>query len=106
MISANLLVVDRSPDSAEHINSLLRNAGISVHVIHADSPAAAKRILDNDDPVLAIHTGGEDEFCALAGLGGGRGRRGRPRKGPSRGGWASRGTSAGSGAGMKSSRTP
>ena len=70
MISANLLVVDRSPDSAEHINSLLRNAGINVHVIHADSPAAAKRILDNDDPVLAIHTGGEDEFCPLEELAG------------------------------------
>jgi len=70
MISANLLVVDQSPDSAEHINSLLRNAGISVHVIHADSPAAVKRILENDDPVLAIHTGKEDEFCPLEELAG------------------------------------
>ena len=55
MPSANLLVADRSPESAEHFNSLLRNSGINVHVIHAASSTDIKRILDNDTPVLILY---------------------------------------------------
>ena len=55
MHSVNLLVADRSPDSAEHINSLLRNSGIKIHVIHAESSMEIKRSLDNDAPVLILY---------------------------------------------------
>lgn len=55
MHSVNLLVADRSPDSAEHINSLLRNSGIKIHVIHAESSIDVKRVLDNDPPVLILY---------------------------------------------------
>jgi EAL domain-containing protein (putative c-di-GMP-specific phosphodiesterase class I)/GGDEF domain-containing protein len=55
MHSVNLLVADRSPDSAEQINSLLRNSGIKIHVIHAASCADVKRCLDNDAPVLILY---------------------------------------------------
>ncbi len=55
MHSVNLLVADRSPDSAEHINSLLRNSGIKIHVIHAGSSVDIKRALDNDSPVLILY---------------------------------------------------
>ena len=55
MHSVNLLVADRSPESAEHINSLLRNSGIKIHVIHAESSVDIKRALDNDAPVLLLY---------------------------------------------------
>ena len=55
MHSVNLLVADRSPDSAEHVNSLLRNSGIKIHVIHAGSSVDVKRALDNDSPVLILY---------------------------------------------------
>ena len=55
MHSVNLLVADRSPESAEHINSLLRNSGIKIHVIHAEGSMDIKRSLDNDAPVLILY---------------------------------------------------
>ena len=55
MHSVNLLVADRSPESAENINSLLRNSGIKIHVIHAESSVDIKRALDNDTPVLLLY---------------------------------------------------
>ena len=55
MHSVNLLVADRSPESAELINSMLRNSGIKIHVIHAESSIDIKRVLDNDSPVLILY---------------------------------------------------
>ena len=55
MDSVNLLVTDRSPDSAEHSNCMLRNSGIKVHVIHAASIIDVKRSLDNDRPVMLLY---------------------------------------------------
>jgi diguanylate cyclase (GGDEF)-like protein/PAS domain S-box-containing protein len=54
MHSTNLLVLDRSPESAEQINSLLRNSGIKVHVIHTRTSTDVKRALDQDSPVLIL----------------------------------------------------
>ncbi len=55
MHSVNLLVIDRSPESAEHVNSLLRNSGIKIHVIHAQTSSEVKRALDHDSPVLMLY---------------------------------------------------
>jgi len=55
MHSANLLVIDRSPESAEYINSLLRNSGIKIHVIHTQTSSDVKRALDHDSPVLILY---------------------------------------------------
>jgi response regulator RpfG family c-di-GMP phosphodiesterase len=55
MHSVNLLVTDRSPESAEQINSLLRNTGIKIHVIHARTSTEVKRALDHDSPVLILY---------------------------------------------------
>jgi diguanylate cyclase (GGDEF)-like protein/PAS domain S-box-containing protein len=54
MESAHLLVVDRSPESAEYINSLLRNSGIKIHVIHAAKALEVKRALEHSLPVLVL----------------------------------------------------
>ena len=54
MHSVNILVTDRSPETAEHINSLLRNSGISIHVIHTQTSIEVKRALDNDSPFLIL----------------------------------------------------
>jgi diguanylate cyclase (GGDEF)-like protein len=54
MHSVNLLVIDRSPDYAEHINSVLRNSGIKIHVIHTCSSISVKHALDRDAPVLIL----------------------------------------------------
>jgi len=56
MHSVNLLVIDRSPESAEHINSLLRNSGIKIHVIHTQTSSEVKRALDHDSPVLILYS--------------------------------------------------
>jgi PAS domain-containing protein len=72
MHSVNLLVTDRSPESAEHINSLLRNSGIKIHVIHADTSVDVKRSLDHDSPVLILYADPDksdaplDEIAELA----------------------------------------
>jgi len=72
MHSVNILVTDRSPESAENINSLLRNSGIKIHVIHARTSTEVKRALDNDAPVLILFADPDpddaalDEICELA----------------------------------------
>jgi diguanylate cyclase (GGDEF)-like protein/PAS domain S-box-containing protein len=55
MHSVNLLVIDKSPESAEHVNSLLRNSGIKIHVLHAQTSSEVKRALDHDSPVLILY---------------------------------------------------
>lgn len=55
MHSVNLLVIDQSPESAERINSLLRNSGIKIHVIHTQTSSDVKRALDHDAPVLILY---------------------------------------------------
>jgi len=55
MHSVNLLVIDRSAESADLINSLLRNSGIKIHVIHAQTSSDVKRALDHDSPVLLLY---------------------------------------------------
>lgn len=65
MHSVNLLVTDRSPESAEHINSLLRNSGIKIHVLHARTCTEVKRSLDNDSPVLIVYAEPDPEDASL-----------------------------------------
>ncbi|MBT8039954.1 MAG: EAL domain-containing protein [Gammaproteobacteria bacterium] len=65
MDSVNLLVTDRSPDAAERINSLLRNSGIKIHVIHAASVVEVKRSLDNDAPVMLLYADADDTDAPL-----------------------------------------
>jgi diguanylate cyclase (GGDEF)-like protein len=54
MESTNLLVTDKSPDTAEQINSLLRNSGIKIHIIHTKTGADVKRAIDSLSPALII----------------------------------------------------
>ena len=65
MHSLNLLVADRSPESAEHVNSLLRNSGIKIHVIHAATSTEIKRALDNDAPVLILYADADETDAPL-----------------------------------------
>ena len=65
MQSVNLLVTDRSPESAEHINSLLRNSGIKIHVFHAQTSAEVKRALDQDAPVLILYADADETDAPL-----------------------------------------
>jgi len=65
MQSVNLLVTDRSAESAEHINSLLRNSGIKIHVLHAQTSADVKRALDQDAPVLILYADAEETEAPL-----------------------------------------
>jgi diguanylate cyclase (GGDEF)-like protein len=65
MHSVNLLVIDRSPESAEHVNSLLRNSGIKIHVMHAQTAADAKRSLDHDAPVLILYSDAEEADASI-----------------------------------------
>ena len=65
MQSVSLLVTDRSPESAEQINSLLRNSGIKVHVIHAATSVDVKRALDNDAPLLILYADADEGEAAL-----------------------------------------
>ena len=72
MHSVNILVTDRSPETAEYINSLLRNSGIKIHVIHTRTSIEVNRALDNDSPFLILFADPEpddatlDEICELA----------------------------------------
>ncbi|MEE8496072.1 MAG: hypothetical protein V3S21_06285, partial [Xanthomonadales bacterium] len=72
MRSVNILVTDKSAEFAESINSMLRNSGINIHVIHARTSTEVKRVLDNDSPVLILFADPEpddaalDEICELA----------------------------------------
>lgn len=65
MHSVSLLVTDRSPESAERINSLLRNSGIKVHVIHAGSSSEVKRCLDQDSPLLILYADADESDASL-----------------------------------------
>ncbi len=65
MHSVNLLVIDRSPESAERINSLLRNSGIKIHVLHAQTSSEVKRALDHDTPVLMLYADPDDSDAPL-----------------------------------------
>jgi diguanylate cyclase (GGDEF)-like protein/PAS domain S-box-containing protein len=65
MHSVNLLVTDRSPESAEHINSLLRNSGIKIHVIHTRTSSDIKRALDHDSPVLILYADPEEADASI-----------------------------------------
>jgi diguanylate cyclase (GGDEF)-like protein len=65
MHSVNLLVTDRSPECAERINSLLRNSGIKIHVIHAESSMDIKRALDHDSPVLILYVDPDEADAPL-----------------------------------------
>jgi tRNA-dihydrouridine synthase len=65
MHSINILVTDRSPEPAEQINSLLRNSGIKIHVIHARTSADVKRALDGDSPVLILYADPKADEASL-----------------------------------------
>jgi len=65
MHSISLLVTDRSPESAERINSLLRNSGIKIHVIHAATSVEIKRALDADLPVLILYADPDETDAPL-----------------------------------------
>ena len=65
MPSANLLVADRTPESAERFNSLLRNSGINIHVTHAASSMDVKRILDSDPPVLILYADADENEAPI-----------------------------------------
>ncbi len=69
MHSINLLVTDRSPESAERINSLLRNSGIKIHVMHASTCTEVKRALDNDAPVLILYADPDPDDASLEEVG-------------------------------------
>ena len=72
MHGVNILVTDRSPEVAEHINSMLRNSGINIHVIHTQTSIEVKHALDNDSPFQILFADPEpddaslDEICELA----------------------------------------
>ncbi len=53
--SPYLLVVDPHPESAARINSLLRNSGITVHVLHADNEPEAQRLAGEYAPFLIYY---------------------------------------------------
>ncbi|MEJ8567546.1 EAL domain-containing protein [Elongatibacter sediminis] len=65
MESANLLVVDRSPECAEHVNSLLRNSGIKIHVIHTSKAAEVKRAIDQTRPLLVLFRQPDEKLASL-----------------------------------------
>jgi diguanylate cyclase (GGDEF)-like protein/PAS domain S-box-containing protein len=69
MHSVNLLAIDRSPESAEHINSLLRNSGIKIHVIHTRTSSEVKRALDHDSPVLILYADPDETDAPLEEIG-------------------------------------
>jgi diguanylate cyclase (GGDEF)-like protein/PAS domain S-box-containing protein len=72
MHRVNILVTDRSQETAENINSLLRNSGINIHVIHTQTSTDVKRALDSDAPVLILFADPKsddaslEEICELA----------------------------------------
>ena len=72
MESMNLIVADKSPELAERINSLLRNSGIRIHVIHAIKAIEVKKALDQAAPLCIVYaqpestTASIEEISALA----------------------------------------
>ncbi len=73
MESSCLLVIDKSAETAERINSLLRNSGIKIRVIHAQKALNVKLALDQDPPFLILYCEADptaanfEEVSALAG---------------------------------------
>lgn len=55
MESSNLLVLDRTPESSERINSQLRNSGIKIHVIHVQTYADVNHAINTSSPILVIY---------------------------------------------------
>jgi diguanylate cyclase (GGDEF)-like protein len=73
MESMNILVADKSPETAERINSLLRNSVIRIHVLTAQKVLEVKRALDHDSPILVLYSNPDptaasiEEICRMAG---------------------------------------
>jgi len=65
MDSSNLLVVDKTAETAERINSLLRNSGIKIHVIHASRSIEVRQSLDQDRPLVIIYINPEPNAAHL-----------------------------------------
>ncbi len=63
-----LLVVDPNPEHAARVNSLLRNAGISVHVLHADNPAETERLIREFSPFLVYYLAASRDRYPVAAL--------------------------------------
>ncbi|HLF30430.1 MAG TPA: sensor domain-containing diguanylate cyclase, partial [Xanthomonadales bacterium] len=61
----SLLVTDKSPEVAEHINSLLRNSGIKIHVIHVARAVEVKRALEQVPPILLIYAKPESAAASI-----------------------------------------
>lgn len=70
MDSTFILVMDRAPDAAEDIKNLLRNSGINIHILFADSIAAAERHIKESHPLLLVYQAGAElpvqRACELA----------------------------------------
>jgi diguanylate cyclase (GGDEF)-like protein len=73
MDGINLLFLDKTPEPAEKINSLLRNSGIKIHVIHVQSYADVNRALESCSPILILYANPDavdadlEEITELAG---------------------------------------
>ena len=65
MESTSLLVIDKSPESAERINSLLRNSGIKVRIIHTPRILDVKIALDQDSPFLVIYSDADSKYANI-----------------------------------------
>jgi len=50
-----LLVIDPNPEAAARVNSLLRNTGINIHVLHADNSSEAERLVRDFSPYLIYY---------------------------------------------------
>jgi diguanylate cyclase (GGDEF)-like protein len=59
--SAHLLVFGEQPETAEQINSLLRNSGIIIHVIFVNTPAKAAKALNEHTCCLVIIDAGAEQ---------------------------------------------
>ena len=65
MESMNLIVADKSPELAERINSLLRNSGIRIHVIHAIKAIEVKKALDQAAPLCIVYAQPEPTTASI-----------------------------------------
>ncbi len=54
MDSANLLIIDKSPDHAQVINSYLRNSGLAVQVISASNSSELEEAIKEKSPFLIL----------------------------------------------------
>lgn len=71
MESAQLVVVDRFQENVEAVNKLLKDSGITIHIIGADSTHSLERVLQEHKPFLIIVCGDADglpEAAAIAQL--------------------------------------